>query len=332
MSIAPSTSQPAGTQVTPATVAVLIPSAFTAQLRSRLGPEIQVVDVLGGAELPAEPAGPVMALVMPWSLREPSVPASALEAVERAEWVHFVSTGVDGFPLDLLAGRTVTCGRGANSAAIAEVTVSLLLAVEKRIPEIWEARTNESFITEPLGTLDGRTVGLLGFGSIARELAARLGGFGTRLLALRRSGRPADVPGVTVVRTLAELLGEADHLVVAAPLTPETDRLLDDDAFALAKPGLHLVNVARGRIVDTDALVRALAAGTVARASLDVTDPEPLPADHPLRDDPRVRIMPHLSWSAPGGLNRGLDVFADNLHRWRAGRPLDGLVDLTAGY
>ncbi|WP_018637774.1 NAD(P)-dependent oxidoreductase [Parafrankia elaeagni] len=316
----------------PAVVAAVLPGKFVGQLRALVGAEAQIVDVLDGDPLPpvTSGAGPVMTLVMPWSLK--GCPPAVLAAVERAQWVHFVSAGVDGFPLDRLAGRTVTCGRGANSAAIAELTVGLLLAAEKRMPDIWEAETNEPFYTEPLGSLVGRTVGLLGFGSIARELAPRLHGFGTRQLALRRSGRPADVPEVTVVRTLPELLGAADHLVVAAPLTPETDRLLDDAAFAVARPGLHLVNVARGRVVDTDALVRALAAGTVTRASLDVTDPEPLPADHPLRRDPRVRITPHLSWSAPGGLNAGLAVFVDNLRRWRAGEPLHGTVDLTAGY
>lgn len=313
-------------------VAALLPSPFIGEVRAALGDGIQVVDVLGGEEVPAAPTGPVMALSMPWSLKTLAEPAAALVALTRAAWVHFLSTGVDGFPLEHLAGRTVTCGRGANSVAIAEFVVGLLLATEKRIPDIWEATTNEPFIAEPLGTLAGRTVALLGYGSIARELAVRLDVFGTHLLALRHSGRPADITSVTVVRTLPELLGTADHLVVAAPLTPATDRLLDDAAFAVAKPGLHLVNIARGRIVDTDALVRALEDGTVARASLDVTDPEPLPTDHPLRRDPRVRIMPHLSWSAPGGLRRGLEVFTDNLRRWQAGEPLHGLVDLDAGY
>ncbi|MEX5709464.1 NAD(P)-dependent oxidoreductase [Parafrankia sp. FMc6] len=312
-------------------IAAVLPSPFVDQVRSRLGTEAHVLDVLGGEAVPAELPGPVTALVMPAVLRG-ARPRAVLAAVDRADWVHFLSTGVDGFPLDRLSGRAVTCGRGANSPAIAELTVSLLLAAEKRIPQIWEAETNEPFLTEPLGTLVGRTVGLIGFGSIGQELARRLDGFGTRLLALRRSGRPAEQPTVTVVRTLPELVGEADHLVVAAPLTPDTDRLLDDAAFAVTKPGLHLVNVARGRIVDTDALVRALAAGTVSRASLDVTDPEPLPADHPLRHDARVRILPHLSWSAPGGLSRGFDLFADNLQRWRAGRPLHGVVDVEAGY
>ncbi|MCK9931952.1 hydroxyacid dehydrogenase [Frankia sp. Mgl5] len=309
----------------------MIPSPFVDQIRSRLGAEAHVVDVLGGEVAPAS-SGPVPVLVMPPAALGGSPTAAVLAAVERAGWVHFLSTGIDGFPLDRLAGRTVTCGRGANSPAIAELTVGLLLAAEKRIPQIWEARTNEPFLAEPLGTLVGRTVGLIGFGSIGQELARRLDGFGTRLLALRRSGRPAEQPTVTVVRTLPELVGEADHLVVAAPLTPDTDRLLDDAAFAVTKPGLHLVNVARGRIVDTDALVRALAAGTVSRASLDVTDPEPLPADHPLRHDARVRILPHLSWSAPGGLSRGFDLFADNLQRWCEGRPLHGVVDVEAGY
>ena len=311
-------------------VAAALPRRYVDRIRSRLGSDAQIIDVLAGEALnPAPP--PAAGLMLPRGLRSAQMP-TLLAMIEKVDWIHFLSAGVDGFPLELLAGRTITCGRGANSAAIAELTVSLLLAAEKRIPDIWEASINSRFATEPLGTLVGRTIGLIGFGSIAQQLARRLDGFDTRLVAFRRTGRPAELPGVTIVPTLPDLLGQADHLVITAPLTPQTDQMLNDEAFAVAKPGLHLINVARGRIVDTDALVRALAADIVRGASLDVTDPEPLPDDHPLRHHPRVRIMPHVSWSAPDDLGRGIDLFASNLRHRQAGRPLDGLVDLEAGY
>lgn len=312
----------------PPVVAVGAGSPYLELIRDQLGVGNHVVDLLGGEALPA---GQLVVVLAPWTLRSSraqAVPA----AIERADWVHFVSAGVDGFPLERLAGRLVTCGRGANSVAIAELTVGLLLAVEKRMPRIWEAETNEPFIAEPLGTLAGRTVGLVGFGSIGQEVARRLAGFGSRVVAFRRSGRPAELSTVEIAPSLPQLLAEVDHLVVAAPLTAQTDRLLNDEAFAVIKPGVHLVNVARGRLVDTDALVRALAAGIVARASLDVTEPEPLPASHPLRSDPRVWLLPHLSWSAPGGLGRGVETFVDNLRRWESGKPLEGVVDPVLGY
>jgi phosphoglycerate dehydrogenase-like enzyme len=121
-------------------------------------------------------------------------------------------------------------------------------------------------------------------------------------------------------------------VVVAAPATPQTLHLLDADAFAAFKPGVHLVNIARGALVDQDALRSALDDGRVARASLDVVDPEPLPAGHWLYSHPKVRLSPHISWSSPGTIERTVELFADNLRRWREGRPLHGVVDVAAGY
>ncbi len=128
------------------------------------------------------------------------------------------------------------------------------------------------------------------------------------------------------------MLAEADHLVVAAPATPQTRRLLDREAFARMKPGVHLVNVARGELVDQDALREALDEGRVARASLDVVEPEPLPAGHWLYTHPRVRLSPHTSWSGPGALDRLLDPFLSNLRRYLADEPLQGQVDVELGY
>jgi len=120
--------------------------------------------------------------------------------------------------------------------------------------------------------------------------------------------------------------------VIAAPSTPETYRLIDKAAFAEMKDGVHLVNIARGTLVDQDALIAALDGGKVARASLDVVDPEPLPAGHPLYTHPKVRLTPHISWSSPVTMPRTMEIFLDNLRRFRNGEPLEGLVDVDAGY
>jgi phosphoglycerate dehydrogenase-like enzyme len=124
----------------------------------------------------------------------------------------------------------------------------------------------------------------------------------------------------------------ADHLVIAAPATPATRHLLGAPVFAAVKPGLHLVNVSRGALVDQEALRAALDAGRVAMASLDAVEPEPLPDGHWLYGHPRVRLSPHVSWSMPGAAEVLLAPFIDNLRRYRAGRPLTGVVDLQAGY
>jgi phosphoglycerate dehydrogenase-like enzyme len=128
------------------------------------------------------------------------------------------------------------------------------------------------------------------------------------------------------------LLPIADHLVLALPETADTTRLLDARAFALMKPGAHLVNIARGGIVDQDALIAALDAGQIGGASLDVTTPEPLPPGHPLYTHPKVRLTPHISFSAPGPLLRATEKFLTNFERFRNGEPLIDEVDLAKGY
>ena len=124
----------------------------------------------------------------------------------------------------------------------------------------------------------------------------------------------------------------ADHVVVGAPLTPATEGMVDDDLLAAMKPGAHLVNIARGRLVDQEALRRSLDGGHLGLASLDVCDPEPLPAGHWLYDHPRVRLSPHVSWSDPGALARLHDSFTVNLRRWLDDEPLLDVVDVEAGY
>ncbi len=131
---------------------------------------------------------------------------------------------------------------------------------------------------------------------------------------------------------LAELLASSDHVVIAAPATDRTEHLIDAAALSRMKPGAHLVNVARGSLIDQDALVAALDEGGLARATLDVVDPEPLPAGHPLFRHDRVRLSPHVSWSSPRTLRRTMGLFVENIDRYRDGQELLGTVDLKEGY
>jgi phosphoglycerate dehydrogenase-like enzyme len=132
--------------------------------------------------------------------------------------------------------------------------------------------------------------------------------------------------------SLEEVLAEADHLVITAPSTPATHHLIGERTLALVKPGVHLVNIARGPLVDSDALIAALDDGRVARASLDVAEGEPLAAGHPFFSHPGVRLTPHSSNSSRRTANRTAEIFTENLARYRAGEPLQGLVDVEAGY
>ena len=280
------------------------------------------------------------------AMRADAVPADAdvlvtlLDAVDRVEallaapvpWVHTLSAGVDGFPMAAARGKVLTCSRGASSVAMAEWVMAVMLAFEKRLPESWVEAPPKHWNTASLGGLAGRTVGIVGLGAIGTEVARRAIAFDMEVLGLRRSTSPAPMPGVRLAPSLRALLAESDHVVVCAPATADTVHLIDADALASCRRGVHLVNVSRGTLVDQRALLDALDDGTVAVASLDVVDPEPLPAAHPFYAHPRVRVSPHISWSGPTSLTRTMELFVDNLRRYRAGEPLHGLVDLDAGY
>ncbi|MCU1448213.1 MAG: D-2-hydroxyacid dehydrogenase, partial [Acidimicrobiales bacterium] len=150
--------------------------------------------------------------------------------------------------------------------------------------------------------------------------------------AFRRRSLPSPVDGVRMTTSLEDLLAGADHVVVAAPYTPRTHHLLDAAAFEHMRPGVHLVNIARGGLVDQDALRAALDDDRVAMASLDTVDPEPLPAGHWMFTHPKVRLSPHVSWSSPEGGRRIFELFLENLGRFLAGQPLEGVVDKQERY
>ena len=186
--------------------------------------------------------------------------------------------------------------------------------------------------TANLGGLRGRTLGLIGLGAIGQEVARRALAFDMNVVAVRRQQGPSSVDGVTMLDSLPALLATSDHVVVAAPATPDTRHLLSTAEFAAMKPTAHFVNVSRGSLVDQEALLAALDAGQLTMASLDTVEPEPLPAGHPLFSHPQVRLSAHISWSSPDSMLRTLELFIGNLRRYRAGEPLEGVVDLNAGY
>jgi phosphoglycerate dehydrogenase-like enzyme len=292
----------------------------------RVVPGIEIVPIPLEGDIPDDAEGEVL-LTLAWG--GPNL-AAALE--RGVQWVHAVGTGVDRFPLHDVGDQTLTCSRGASAVPIAEWVLAVMLAFEKRLPESWITDVPEQWNYAQLGGLAGRTLGIVGFGGIGEAVARRALAFDMRVRALRRKPVPSPIPEVELASSLPELLATADHVVIAAPATSETHRLLDADAFAAMKPGAHLVNIARGALVDQDALRVALDDGTVACASLDTVEPEPLPEGHWLYGHPKVRLSPHISWSMPGAWDVMFDNFVDNLRRYQAGEPLLGVVDIAAGY
>jgi len=301
-----------------------VPPPMLARLGERF-PKAALVEIPGEGEPPEDATGEVL---LTWAWGSPNLPQLLARGVR---WVHAYGTGVDAFPIGALGEVPLTCSRGASAIPIAEWVMAMLLAAEKRLPESWIHEPPERWNILDLGGLHGRTLGLLGMGGIAQETARRALAFGMRVIAHRRSDAPMPVAGVEKA-SFEGLLAESDHLVLAAPATRETRHCIDATALARLKPGAHLVNIARGGLVDQDALREALDAGRPALASLDTVEPEPLPEGHWLYTHPRVRLSPHCSWSGPGSLDRLLDPFLENLARWQAGEALEGRVDPELGY
>lgn len=245
------------------------------------------------------------------------------------KWVQLISVGIDFYPAWLFDGPVVTSVRGTSAIALAEFSLAAMLAHAKQLPDLW-IRDAAAWQQRPLGSLAGATLGIFGFGAIGAALASRAQALGMTVMATRASAVPLP-PGVERVDVDA-LFQRSDHLVLAAPLTPTTHRIVNARRLAQARPGLHLVNVARGGLVDQAALLAALDAGQIAAATLDVTDPEPLPAGHPLYAHPKVRISPHTAVSTPQTRQAVAARFADNLARFRRGAPLVDQVDLARGY
>ena len=302
---------------------------------SHVGALPGVAAALPGVEItPVPPDGPIDDAIEGEVLLTLMRGAPNLGEVLRrgVKWVHTVGTGVDEFPLHLLDGQVLTCSRGATSVPIAEWVLAQILAFEKKLPVAWVREPPEQWGSPALGTVEGRTIALLGLGSIGEAVARRALAFDAKVRALRRSDAPSPVRGVEIVRDVGSLVNDADHVVLAAPLTPATRRIVDPSFFDAMRPGAHLINVARAELVDEDALRSALDRGQLGLASLDVAPVEPLPRGHWLYTHPRVRLSAHVAWSGPQVWTAIEQSFIDNYERFRTGAVLANVVDVERGY
>jgi phosphoglycerate dehydrogenase-like enzyme len=268
----------------------------------------------------------------------------------RLSWVHSASTGVERAltPAARDRGLVITNARGVFSRPIAEYVLMMILAVSRRLPGLLELQRERTW--QPLEGVELRdvTVGIVGLGSIGRAVGALATAFGCRVVAVRRRSEAGSVATVEDddmrsfgevmldrvggPESLPELLGESDFVVLAAPLTPETQNMIDDGALSAMKPGAWLINIARGGLVDERALLAALREGRLGGAVLDTFREEPLPPSSPFYDLPNVIVTPHTSWSSGRVLDRSVELFCDNLRRYATGEPLLNVVDPTAGY
>jgi phosphoglycerate dehydrogenase-like enzyme len=245
--------------------------------------------------------------------------------------VQTESAGVDIYPEALKRDCVMTCGRGLTAVPIAEFVLAAMLRREKKLEET-RARAEADWTRPAIGTLYRRKLGLIGFGALGQAIVHRARAFGMDIIINRR-GAWTEVPdGVTPYASASEVAAKADHLVIAAPLTPETQGMVDAQFLAQAKAGLHLINISRGALVDQQALVDALDAGRLDYATLDVTTPEPLPDGHPLYLHPKVFISPHISWMSGEKSGLFLERLLKNLDAYLRDEPLEYLVDPHRGY
>jgi phosphoglycerate dehydrogenase-like enzyme len=270
-----------------------------------------------------------------------AVDEAFLAAATSLRWVQSWSAGVDRYlQMKRLAESdaiVMTNMKGVHGPVIAEHTMAMLLYLsrdfgtwrDRMLDRRWDRRASEK-----MTALSGRTMLVVGMGGIGSQVARRAHAFDMTVLATVRTKREAPdyVEELGTNADLERFLARADAVVVALPLTDETRGLFDAARFAQMKKGAWFLNIGRGAIVDTDALIAALDAGHLAGAGLDVTDPEPLPADHPLwtRDD--VIVTPHVSARAELTLERRWEVLRENMRRFGAGEPLLNVVDKAAGY
>jgi phosphoglycerate dehydrogenase-like enzyme len=255
-------------------------------------------------------------------------------------WIQLASAGVDGLPSWAWEGVTVTCARGVTAEPIAEFVIAAIFGDAKRTENI-RAKDRESAIygadernwpPDTMTSVRGKSLGVVGYGAIGRTIATKALALGMNVKAVRRTTARSEDDKVEFVANILDLVADVDHLVLCAPSTPHTRRMIDASVFAAMKRGMHLINVARGDLVDHPALADAIENGQVRRASLDVTDPEPLPEGHPFYRDSRVFITPHAAWYSPDHFERLTTKLVANLERFARNEPLQDVVDAATGY
>jgi len=265
--------------------------------------------------------------------------ANIVRAGRRLRWVQVGSAGVERYasvPELRDSGIVLTNAQIIQGPEIADHAFGLLLSLTRDIKHFgermgkgWERRSRL-----PLIELGGRTALVIGLGGIGTQVAQRAAAFGMRVLAVDPVDIPMhrDVAYVGKPDELDALLPEADVVFSCVPRTPRSEKMLGARQFEVMKKGAYVINVSRGAIVDTDALVAALRSNRLAGAGLDVTDPEPLPDGHPLWAMPNVMITPHVAGQSDRIGERRLMLFRDNVERFVTGRPLRNVVDKTLGY
>ena len=245
----------------------------------------------------------------------------------KVKWIHTLSAGVDFLPFDLLQRSevVVTNSRGLYADALGEFAVAAMMWFAKDLRRMIRNQDEHRWEPYQVERLEGATLGIVGFGGIGQAVARRASSLGMNVVSVRRRQEFGDP-------TLDEVLAQSDYVVVCAPLTPATYRLMSRERIALMKRTAVLINVGRGATVDESALTDALRRNRIRGAALDVYENEPLPPDHPLWTLDNVLISPHTADYTKDSHVRAMNFFIENLRRFRAGESLENVVDKAEQY
>ncbi|MCZ4079017.1 D-2-hydroxyacid dehydrogenase [Rhodococcus sp. H36-A4] len=286
------------------------------------------VDSLGDAV----PGADVLLL---WDFFSPAV-RQVWDRFDNLKWIHIAAAGVDSLMFDDLVASdvVVTNSRGVFDRPIAEFVLAHILGFAKHSSESAELQRQRVWKHRETERIDAAHAMIVGTGAIGREIARLLSAVGMTVSGVGRTARAGDVDFGVVHASfdLADVVHDVDYLVLVAPLTAATRGLVDASVLAAAKPGVRVVNVGRGELLDTDALVKYMRSGHVAGAALDVFDSEPLPADDPLWTTANLVVTPHMSGDATGWRRQLAEVFVSNFHRYAHAEELRNVVDKKLGF
>jgi phosphoglycerate dehydrogenase-like enzyme len=262
---------------------------------------------------------------------------SAFLASPNLRWLHSRSAGLDSmlFPELVQSPIPVTNGTGVFSQSLGEFALAVILYFAKDIRRLLRNQEACRWEQYDMEELPGQTVGIVAYGDIGRAVASRVHAMGMRVLALKRHAPSSPDPWIERFygpHQLHAMLSECDYVVVAAPLTAETRHMIGDDAIAVMKPNAVVINVGRGPVIHQAALVRALAAGKIKGAGLDVFEHEPIPPDDPIFKLPNVLISPHTADHTKDWLNQAMRFFLEQYQRFSNGQPLQNIVEKHLGY
>ncbi|HZP95756.1 MAG TPA: D-2-hydroxyacid dehydrogenase [Candidatus Limnocylindria bacterium] len=281
------------------------------------------------------PAAERADVVFVWNFRSRLVP-EVFHRLPRLRWVHVAAVGVDASlsPEVAASDVVVTNSRGVTANAMAEYALTLMLLFAKDIRPTLADQAAARWNPRLTKLMRGACLVVVGVGAVNRRLARVAHAMGMRVIGVGRTAHPADEGFERIVgqEELVHVLPEADYVVVATPLTADTDGMMGTAAIAAMKRDAILVNVGRGAVIDESALVEALRERRIGGAALDVVWREPLEPEHPLWTMPNVILSPHMSADFTLWQEGMVNLFAANLERWRAGAPLHNVVDKALGY